>query len=1125
MGHAPIWLRAWRDSLCLKVLLIAAVFFVCGNASAQTTGSLLGAVSDPAGAVVSAATVQATNTDTGFTTSTTVSTKGAYSIPSLPVGHYTLKVTAHGFRTFVQSGILVPVAQNIRVDVKLRVGEVDQTVSVSGDTVNINTTDATLGATVDAAHLEGLPLNGRVATGLLAMLPGVAVSNAPIWLISPRSGALYSISGSRTDFGNMMLDGQVLTDAISNTSQNLPTVDALGEFRVLTDTYGADYGRAAGSQIVAITKSGTNQFHGALWEYLRNDAFDAANAFTPPGTKKPLLRMNQFGGNLGGPVLLPKYNGRNRTFFFVAYEGLRIHQQDLTTAYPLTAAERTGDFSALLNSPTPQVITDQITNPVTGVTTYTPFPGNIIPQNRIDTVATNVMNLYLPLPNQPDGSLRLAQSAPVTSNEVVYKIDQTLGARDRVSFRSYRSRSSSPTPEPIPFWNDPQTYNYQAYALTETHTFRPDLINEAAISYSRPEGIIGTEKNGQSAQQLGINANGFTPYPQTPQFSVNGDFSLGTDAYTDEPSYFRQFNDTLTWHHGKHDMHIGFLFLYEGNGDLVYPPTSFSFTGLNTSNPNNPSSPGNPMADFLLGRPQSFSVTSTIIDNGTSKQFQPFFQDNYKLTPRVTVDLGLRYDLQTPWTEKAGGASTYMAGKQSTVYPSAPPGLVVPGDKGVSPGIYKTWKWGFEPRIGFAWDVMGNGRTSVRAGWGIYHAAINQEVESVETNNEPFLVSFSTTPHNTENPWNGQTDPLPYNPKNPSFGPFPGITQSSLDPNYRPAEVDQFNLNVQHRFGADFFAEVAYVGGVAHHLYDSRELNAAVYAPGATEACTPIPPATVDNNCAQSRRPILPTIYGSIPGIFSDGNSNYNSLQANLQKRFSKSYAIQVTYTWEKSIDTRSQSLIGSGPQNPNDWEEGERGLSDFNVGQILAINGLWEIPAPKSKGLLTAVVGGWQLNGIVRYGSGNPFSVLTGQDNALIGYSRTSSGQERANVNGNPNLSMSRSRSALAAEYFNTTAFSQPAPGQFGTSRRNSMVGPGYFQNDISVKKKIPVLPAGRGGFEFRADIFNLINWTNLGALDNSGQPNNNGQPVNNLSSQAFGKITSAGDPRIVQFALRFDF
>ena len=1118
MGHAPIWLRAWRDSLCLKVLLIAAVFLACGNAWAQTTGALLGAVSDPAGAVVSAATVQATNTDTGFSTSTTVSTKGSYSIPSLPVGHYAIKVTARGFRTFVQSGVLVSVAQSIRVDVKLRVGEVDQTVNVSGDTVNINTTDATLGATVDAAHLEGLPLNGRVATGLLETLPGVAVSNAPIYLISARNGPLYSISGSRTDFGNMMLDGQILTDAVSNTSQNLPTVDALGEFRVLTNSYGADYGRAAGSQIVAITKSGTNEFHGSLWEYLRNDAFDASNAFTPPGTKKPLLRMNQFGGDLGGPVLFPKYNGKNRTFFFVAYEGLRIHQQDLTTAYPLTAAERTGDFSALLNSPTPQVITD----PNTG----TPFPGNIIPQNRIDPVATNVMNLYLPLPNQPDGSLRLAQSASVTSNEVVYKIDQRLGARDRVWFRSYRSSSNSPSPGPIPFWNDPQSYNYQAYALTETHTFNPDLINEAEISYSRPEAIIGTEKNGKSAQQLGINANGFTPYPQTPQFNVNGDFLLGTDAYTDEPSYFRQYNDTLTWHRGKHDMRAGFIFLYEGNGDLVYPPMGLTFTGQSTSNPKNPtSSPGNPMADFLLGRPQSFSVTSTIIDDGTSKQFQPFFQDNYKLTPRVTIDLGLRYDLQTPWTEKAGGASTYMAGKQSTVYPGAPPGLVVPGDKGVSPGIYKTWKWGFEPRFGFAWDVMGNGRTSVRAGWGIYHAAINQEVESVETNNEPFLVSFSSTPTNTENPWGSQPDPLPYNPKNPSFGPFPGITQSSLDPNYRPAEVQQFNLNVQHRFGADLFVEVAYVGGVAHHLYDSRELNAAVYAPGATEACNPIPPATIDVNCAQSRRPISPQYYGSIPGIFSDGNSNYNSLQVDVQKRFSKSYAIQAAYTWEKSIDTRSQSLIGSGPQNPNDWEEGERGLSDFNVGQILAINGLWELPTLKGKGVLTAVAGGWQLNGIVRYSGGIPFSVLTGQDNALIGYSRTSSGQERANVTGNPNLSMSRSRSAIAAEYFNTAAFSQPAPGQFGTSRRNALVGPGYFQNDISVKKKIPVLPEGKGGFEFRADIFNLINWTNLGALDNSGQPNNNGQPVNNMSSQAFGKITSAGDPRIVQFALRFDF
>jgi hypothetical protein len=1085
MNNLRGWSRSFRNARWAGLLLIAFFFLVCGNGRAQTTGTLLGTVSDQNGAVIPSASVHVTNADTGFSTTGLSNSEGSYLIPLLPIGHYSISVEAKGFQSFIRSGVFVPVAQNIRVDVKLEVGREAQTVSVVGNAINIDTTDATLGATIDTAHLTSLPLNGRNAMGLLDTIPGVATSTAPTYITSARGGPAYSISGSRTDFGNMMLDGQSLTDAIANSNQQLPTVDALEEFRVLTDSYGADYGRAGGGVVVAVTKSGTNQFHGSLWEYLRNDAFDAANAFTPPGTRKPMLHQNQFGADLGGPVLLPKYNGKNRTFFFVAYEGLRIDQQSLTVAYPLTAAERTGDFSALLPA---QVITD----PTTGA----PFPGNIIPSNRIDAVATNTMGLYLPLPNQPNGSLQLAQAATVAANQVIYKIDQTLGDNDKLWFRSYRSNANAPSPEAIPFWLDPDRYNYQAYAVAWTHTFSPNLINQADANYSRPEAISGTEKNGKSAQELGINTNGFTPYPQTPQFSVSGAFTFGTDWFVDEPSYFRQFDDTLSWNHGKHDIRVGFMFNYMGNGDLAYPAMGLSYTGLYSGNPN---------ADFLLGRPQSFSVTTTIIDNGTDKLFQPFIQDNYKITRRFTLNFGLRYDLQTPWTEKqgcaaCGGASTYRAGQQSTVFPTAPPGLVAPGDKGVQPGLYNTWKLGFEPRLGFAWDVTGTGATSVRAAWGLYHSVVDEEVEAIETNNEPFLVGFSATPPNTANPWGSQPDPLPYNPKKPSFGPFPGITQSYINPNYRQADIQQINVSIQHRFGDNLFAEAAYVGALSHHLYDSEDLNPALYSAGATE----------EN--AQSRRPILPQYYGSIPSLLDDVNANYHSLQIDVQKRFIKNYALQAAYTWGRSIDERSQSLLGTGAQNPLDVAA-DRGPSDFNVSQTLAINGLWDIPGMNGNRFLNAATGGWRLTGIVRYNTGTPESILTGQDNALIGYCRANSGQERANVIGSPSLSKSRSRRAQELEYFNTAAFAYPSSGQFGTARRNSIAGPGVLQNDFSVMKRLVTLPREAGGFTFRADFFNLMNWTNLN------------EPNSTLSSPAFGQITSAAAARITQFALRYDF
>jgi hypothetical protein len=1062
-------------------LLFLGFLLACGHAGAQTTGTLLGVVTDQGGAVVPSSTVKVTNTETGFTKTTTTTAEGTYLIPLLPIGHYSISVTANGFKSFTQSNVEIPVAQDIRVDVKLEIGQVAQTVTVNGNVINIDTTTATLGETVDNARLEGLPLNGRNAADLLATLPGVADVSAPVYQTGARGGPSYSIAGSRTDFGNMQLDGTTITDALSNSNQNLPTPDALAEFRVLTDSYGAEYGRAGGGVILAVTKSGTNQFHGGAWEYIRNDAFDAAIKFTPAGTRKPLLRQNQFGGDIGGPVLLPKYNGKNRTFFFVGYEGLRIHQESLTIAFVPTAAERGGDFSAV---PTP------LTNPDTGL----PFANNQIPGSMLDPVATAYDSLFVPLPNQPNGELEYSQPGPTSANQLIVKIDQSLGSKDRMWFRLFRNKALSTGPNPIPFFTTPSGEQYQTYAADEIHTFSSSIVNEFEASYSRPEGLPFTTEKGQSPSQLGINSNSFTPYPQTPDMSVSGAFSAGSGWFVDEPSYFREFDDKVSWLHGRHNIQAGVMFNAESNGDLAYPPMTWSFSGQYT---------GNSLADYIIGCPNNFNVTTTIIDHGRSKLFQPFAQDSFKVTRTLTLDLGLRYDYQTPWTESSpGGASSYSPGAQSTKYPTAPPGLVVPGDKGIPPGLYFPWKLGLEPRIGLAWDVFGNGSTSVRAGWGVFHPVVDQEVEAIETNNEPYLVGFSSAPPDTADPWAGTTDPLPYNPKNPSFGPFPGITQSYLDPHFRQADIQQFNFNIQHRFGSDLFSDVAYVGTVSHHLYVASDLNAAVFGPGATEAN------------AQSRRPILPQYYGSIPSLFDGGNANYHSLQVEVQKRMSRGYSVQAAYTWEKSIDNHSGSLIGTnyGPQNPNDLKA-ERGLSDFNVGQIFVVNGLWNLPALKGRGLLTAVAGGWELSGIVGYSTGNPQTVYSGQDNALLGYCRALSGGERADIIGNPRLPGGRSRVAREAEYFNTAAFAQPGPGQFGSVGRNTIIGPGNLSNDVSLMKKLVTLPHEMGAFQFRVDFFNVLNRTNLSAPDTT------------MTSQTFGQILRAGPQRIGQFALRYDF
>jgi hypothetical protein len=1093
----------FRQVFSVRFFPIALLLLACGSVWAQTTGTLLGVVSDPNGAVVPSARVRVTNIDTGFTANVVSTSEGSYLLPLLPIGHYSITVEASGFKSFKESGVMVPVAQNIRVDVKLEIGQVSQTVTVSGNAINIDTADPTIGETVDTARLESLPLNGRNALGLMGTLPGVTTANAPTTVEWARNGPSFSISGSRTNAGNLMLDGTTLTDALSGTSQNLPTVDALEEFRVLTDSYSAEYGRAAGSVILAVTKSGSNQFHGSAWEFIRNDAFDAANAFTPAGTRKPLLRQNQFGGDVGGPVFLPKYNGRNRTFFFFAWEGIQVHQQDLTVTYPPDSAVRSGDISSLSGIPNP---TTHQPEPIIDPNTGLPFPNNQIPSSELDAFAQNALKLYAPEPNYPDGSLRLAQSAPTTGNQYSVKIDQTLGKSDRLWGRYFWNKDKTSSPQAFPFWQNPLVGRFLSYALNETHTFSPTLINEFQVSYSRPQGVFGPELGGKSAQELGVNANQQAPFPQVPDVSVSGSFSFGTDWDTNEPSYFRQFDDKLSWIKGKHSIRAGYMIMYATNSDLAHPPApSFSFSGQFSNNP---------VVDFLIGRPANMTVITAIVDDGTSEQYQPFIEDSYKITNRFTMDLGLRYDLDTPWTEKRGNAATYISGAQSQKYPIAPPGLVVPGDHGVPAGLYRTFKGGVAPRIGLAWDPTGTGQTSVRAGWGIYHAAVNEEVEAAPSDNEPFLVIFGFTPPSTANPYAGTTDPLPYNPAHPSFGPFPGMSLQSIDPNYRYADVQQFNLNIQHRFGNDFFLETAYVGGVSHHLYEVHDINPAVYGPGATEAN------------AQSRRPIFPQYYGSMTHIQSDANANYNSLQIDAQKRFSHGYSVQATYTWGKSIDERSTPLIGGqAAQDPHNYLKGERALSDFNVAQIVGINGLWDLPSLRGNRLESSVLGGWRLSGIVRYNTGMPTTPISGVDAALIG-SDTDSGNERPDFNGNPHLSTSRSRSALEAAYFNPAAYTLPSPGQFGNVPRNSLIGPGFLQNDFSIVKTFPFL-GDKGKFTFRAEYFNVMNWTNLeiGWLGSGQNSSPTPSPNMTLTSPAFGKITNAGDPRIGQFALRYDF
>ncbi|MEO7142099.1 MAG: carboxypeptidase-like regulatory domain-containing protein [Bryobacteraceae bacterium] len=1062
---ARVWLA------CLVALPVAA----------QTTATLLGHVLDPSGTPVAEAVVTAQNIGTGFSRQARTNKDGEYLLTTLPTGSYRVTVAAPGFKTFEQPGVALQVEQNTRVDARLELGQVKETVTVSSAVANVDTESSTLGATVDRVRVANLPLNGLNVLSLATILPGVGQANLPVVVTNSRGGPNMSVSGSRTNNLNIMLDGSTFITAKHGSSQNLPSPDTLEEFRILTNSYSAEYGRTSGGVILAVTKSGTNIFHGSLFEFLRNDVLNARNAFAP---SKPFLRQNQFGGTFGGPVRLPHYDGRNRTFFFVSYEGLQIRQQSLNTFSPFTANERAGDFTG------GKIIKD----PLTGQ----PFPGNQIPASRFDPLAQNILTDYIPVLPAGQAQLQSLVSIPQSRSQFTTKIDHRISDADSLWVRIFRNLDGSPVTLSsggnIYALASPRNDLVQSAAVSEIHTFNPALLNEFHGSITRIDDYGPASAANRTPSELGGAYNQDGPIPFAPTVTVQGRVTMTPNQPWKETDNLLQLDDKVSWIHGRHAIKAGLMALYFRTFLQTQFQTSgvFNFDGSFT---------GNAAADFLLGRPISFAQASIYNDSPRGGSTEFFAQDDIAATSRLKLNVGLRYNLPIPWTERFNHIALIIPGRQSAKYAQAPPGLLYPGDSGVPDSLIPPDRNDFAPRLGFAWDVFGNGRTSVRGAYGIFFVPeyafyIDRSYEN-PPNQAGILIS---SPPSMSNPYLGRADPFPYtpDPNHPVF--VTPIEAFTPNPNLRDGYSEQFNLNIQHQFGADFMVQAGYVGQVAHKLSQLRDINPAVYGPGATPAN------------AQQRRPYLPQYYADIGQLNSDANSNYHSLQVLAQKRFSHGYTVQAAYTYAKSIDNASLGIAGSTSlQNPFNYGEGERGLSDFDQRHLLRVNGVWDLPLLENRSRLSEVFGGWRLSGIVNYSAGLPFSVVSGRDAALEGTGRND-GPERPDAVGNAQLDTGRSRTALIQQYFYQAAFALPATGEYGNDGRNNLVGPGSFNTDVGIMKNFK-LPAERGAIQFRGEIFNLLNFVNL----------NN--PTNNFSSPTFGRIVGSGAARVVQFALRYDF
>ena len=1113
---------------------VLALSFSYTVAAQQITGSIRGTVTDPVGATVASASVTAVQVETGLTRTAASDRVGEYVLLELPVGHYRLEASAKGFQSYIQQGITVDVNETATIPVRLAVGTETQKIEVQADAQLIQTTVTSLGKTVSERDVLELPLNGRNFSELGLLQPGVAPLTAGLREAggSLRDGQAYAVNGQRPESNSFLIDGANNFNGVDGGFVLKPPLDAITEFKILTHNANAEFGGALGSTTNIITRSGTNGFHGSLWEFLRNDAFDATNYFA--SSTEP-LKQNQFGGRFGGPII------KDKTFFFGYYEGFRNHQGETIQSTVPSVAERSGDFSKICQKGFDQNGFCQDTDPngqpintLFNVFLNKPYPFNQLPLTPPDTspLSLGLLSLF-PLPNAGDNLYSSTQIFTQSSDQFGARLDQQLSAADTLNFRYAFSNGSQFNPIPtsgasVPGFPVGQEQRAQNFVATETHSFSPTMIGVARFSFLRNKFLYGERTNHTTPESLGFQYQSSLDLAVGPPFiQVNGYTTVG-DPITGPRNTFENaydYNGSLSWVRGRHEIkfggglehiHVNMLQGIATNGFFVFVPF-----------PNVP----NAFASFLFGQPVFFLQGRGDFARGIDGHgFNLYAQDTYKVNSRLTLNYGLRYDMPSPYTEIHNRQTLFIPGRQSTVMPTAPTGLLYPGDRGVPGGLIPTFRKGFAPRVGVAFDPTGKGDWLVTSSYGIfyepYYTGQGGPLQS-PISAPPYLqtAQISSPPPNFADPFNG-------NPPAPGDFAFP-LTNLTLTPNLPLPYSQDWDLNIQHSFGPDLLLEVGYVGTKGTKLPRFIEGNPAIYVPG-------IDPSTGQgisnpNNADQRRLYSGCTLaddpktckFSSTGLIAGIANSSYNALEASLHKRFSHGMAFLVSYTFSKSIDDASSFNMTGSASKPvageNDLAQdpfnlaAERGRSLFDSRQRLALSYQWAIPLwQHPHGWYQHILGAWQLNGIASVMTGSPFTVFDSTDVSQQGGAPEISGFS-AN---RPNLVAGQNPNAgpkTPGAWLNRAAFQQITPNplspiqQFGTAGRNIAQGPGYADWDFSAFKNFLVSEGKE--FQFRAEFFNFLNHTNFRL------------PDSDISSPTFNQILQAQSPRLIQLALKFQF
>src|ERR1022692_2710559 len=1067
-------------------------------------GTLEGQITDPAAALVSNAEVSVHNTQTGLPRTVRSSRQGAFHFSDLPVGLYLLDVKAQGFAPYSVSSIRLDIGQVVSWPVQLRIAGEHSVVNVSGEAVMVDTSP-TIGNVVSEKQVVDLPLNGRDLTQLGLLQPGVTPMTSGLAEAGgiARSGQAYAVNGQRPESNNYLLDGASNVDSVNGGYALRTPVDAVNEFRILSLNAPAEYGETSGATTSVVTKSGGNAFHGDIYEFLRNDAMDSRNFFA--AQTEPLHR-NQYGATLGGPIR------KEKDFFFLYYEGQRDSEGNTQAAIVPTAAERTGDFSGLTNPATGQPV------PLINEFTGQQFPGNKIPAALQNPLALKAEQLY-PLPNIGTNVFESTQIGSTNYDQGGFRLDHYFRSSDQFFLRY--STSSLHQLDPLPIAGAgvpgfPVTDGIRTNSATTTwvHLISPQTVQTVRGSFFRNVFLNGQAQNHTPRSSLGcqyqptLGLNDGVPY-----LIVSGYASLGNPITGPQNTYQNDFQGSysVAMTRGRHNLKFGAditreqinaLFGIATNGFFVFAPFPASDS----------------FASFLLGQSVQFFQGGGQFDRGLRKWVTAgYAQDEFRITPRLTLNLGLRYEVNTPYTDIRNRMNAWEPGRQSKVYPQAPEGLLFPGDPGVPAGIAPVDYHEFMPRVGLAWDPFGGNKTIVRAGYGIYYDGFTNGTGG------PLQGAISALPwtqayqlpgpgFNVANPYG--TSPTPFGGQN-FVAPATVLTvQSGALPPYS----QNWNFSIERAIDKDYLLDIRYVGNKGTHLPRFIEANPSIYGPGVN--------ANNNNEIRQYTTCNAAGIcnYGSVGLIADDSSSTYHALEIAFSRQYSHGLSFLASYWFSKSLDYISTlNVAGSAPtlvagendlaQNPFDLRA-EHGPSLFDARSRFVFSGTWALPrwhdAPKAAALIT---NGWQLNTITSISSGTPFTVYDSADVSLQGSAPEISGfySSRPDLISDPNSGQPHT----ANQWVSRAPFLQLNPqtqaGQFGNEGRNVVRGPGIADVDLSLFKYFNIDESRR--VQFRAECFNLLNHPNFGL------------PENDLESPAFGQILQAGPPRLLQLALKFVF